>query len=83
MASSVFKAIILSTLLWIIAFALQGAGLVANSCEPWIGDVPFSLFYAFCMGIWGVLNSIAMLKLWLPKIYERARKVLVELSEGE
>jgi len=75
-----FRAIMFSTLLWIIAFALQGAGIVANSVEPWVGALPFSLFYTFCMGIWGVLNSLALLKFWAPKFYERAEKVLAELE---
>jgi len=33
------------------------------------------------MGIWGVLNSLLLLKFWAPKFYKRAEEVLAEIEK--
>ncbi len=79
-ASPTGKVIILSTTAWFILFALQGAKVLGATVEPILGGIPFSLFYTFCMGIWGVINSFIIYKFWAPGFYERAEKVIAEMS---
>lgn len=70
--------IIISTVLWFIAFALFGAGLIANDPNVFIAGVPIPLLYMLIMGVWGVANSLLAYFIWAPKFYERAYKLLEE-----
>ena len=70
--------VIISTILWFIAFALQGAGLVANDPHVFVGGIPLPLLYMLIMGVWGVANSLLAYFIWAPGFYERAYKLLEE-----
>ncbi len=70
--------VVLSTLLWFIAFALQGAGIVAADPRIFIGGIPLPLLYLLIMGVWGVINSLLAYYLWAPRFYKRAYEILEE-----
>lgn len=42
---------------------------------------PFSIFFMLCMGVWGVVNAIIVVKVFSPPFYKKAFKLLEELEK--
>ncbi|MCD6363632.1 MAG: hypothetical protein J7M13_06505 [Synergistetes bacterium] len=75
------KSVIGILVLWFILFSLQGAGVIGNSITPYVGPFPFSIFFMLCMGVWGVVNAIIVVKVFSPPFYKKAFKLLEELEK--
>jgi len=63
--------VFVSIIVWFIMSALQGAGILGNTIEPKVGSFPFSIFYLFCMGIWGVINAVLLVKIFSPSFFKK------------
>ncbi len=69
------KLIYLSILAWIVLFALEGMGIGGSSVKPIIAGIPFSIFYLFVLGVWGVVNVFLLVNYSFGAFYNKVKKL--------
>lgn len=73
------RGVMISALIWFIVFCLFGAGKVGASITPWVGALPFSLFFLIWLGIWGVVNVVVFHLVWGRGFFKRGEALLEEI----
>ncbi len=76
--SPVNKALAAIFAIWVIAMNLQALGIIATSLEPWIGGVPFSLFFMWAITALATIAGIATYAIWGKDFERNAEKALKE-----
>ena len=65
-------------IVWIIAMNLQALGVIATSLEPWIGGIPFSLFFMWAFTALATIAGIAAYAIWGKEFEKNAERALKE-----
>lgn len=73
------RGVMISALIWFIVCCLFGARVIGASITPWVGVLPFSLFFLICLGIWGVVNVVVLHLVWGRGFFKRGEALLEEI----